>query len=61
MDELNQRIRSTLHFDFEITSAEAEQAAARWAGGVKNFDRSPGGFSAADAARALYDLTAARG
>lgn len=46
-----------VRFDFTVDRAEAEAVAARWQAGVKNFDRSPGGFTAADAADALVAAT----
>ena len=50
------RLGRALAFDFRFDRAEAETIAARWENGVKNFDRSPGGFTARDAADALVSL-----
>ncbi len=44
--------------DVKISATEDEikNVALRWKNGVKNFDRSPGGFSYDDAERALFSL-----
>lgn len=44
-------------FDFTVTRAEADAVATRWKASVKNFDRSPGGFTAEQAADALFRAT----
>lgn len=46
-------VKSKIKFDFVISQEEAESAALRWKDGVRNFDRSPGGFDYTDAAKAL--------
>ena len=47
------RIKAAAAVDVTIGREEAETVARRWEAGVKNFDRSPGGFTVADAADAL--------
>lgn len=51
--ELSAIIKSKLKFDFTISADEAEKVALRWKDGVKNFNRSPGGFDYMQAAEAL--------
>lgn len=46
-------LRGKLKFDFTISKSEADDIALRWKGGVKNFDRSPGGFDFTEAAEVL--------
>lgn len=49
-------IKAAAAVNASIGREEAETAAQRWSGGVKNFDRSPGGFTVADAAQALTSI-----
>lgn len=51
--EMAARIKAAAAVDVSIGREEAETVAQRWSAGVKNFDRSPGGFTVADAANAL--------
>ncbi len=55
-NKISEIIRSKLKFDFKISSEEADSAAVRWDAGVRNFDRSPGGFTSKDAALALIGI-----
>lgn len=55
-DEIARCIKNRVSLDFTISAAEAEKAALRWKDGIKNFDRSPGGFTYEDAGRALAEL-----
>ena len=51
--ELCGLLAPAIRFNFSVGEEEARATAKRWAAGVKNFDRSPGGFTARDAAAAL--------
>ena len=55
-ETLAQRVRAAAAVNVSIGKEEAETAAQRWRAGVKNFDRSPGGFTVADAAAALESI-----
>lgn len=50
------RIKESAAVSVTIGREEAETVSQRWSAGVKNFDRSPGGFTAADAADALMGV-----
>ena len=54
--ELISSVRKLADISISATEAEIAQVAARWKNGVKNFDRSPGGFSYKDAEKALISL-----
>ena len=54
--EMAARIKAAARVDVSIGREEAESVAQRWSAGVRNFDRSPGGFTAADAADALAGI-----
>lgn len=54
--EICGRIASVCRFDFSISEAEAREVAKRWENGIKNFDRSPGGFTCEDAVEAYLSL-----
>lgn len=54
--ELIAVLNAKLKFDFSISAEEAEAVALRWKDGVKNFDRSPGGFDYAEAAKVLQTV-----
>ena len=58
-EEMAARVKAAAAVDVSIGREEAEAVARRWSAGVKNFDRSPGGFTAADAADALAGISAA--
>ena len=47
------KIKAAAAVDVSVGREEADAVAQRWSAGVKNFDRSPGGFTVADAADAL--------
>lgn len=55
-EEMAALIKAVAAVDVTIGREEAEKAAQRWSAGVKNFDRSPGGFTVADAADALAGI-----
>ena len=55
-DELAAMIKAAAAVDVKIGREEAENVAQRWTAGVKNFDRSPGGFTVEDAANALMGI-----
>lgn len=42
--------------EIEIEERQAREISARWSGSIKNFDRTPGGFSVEEAAAALSSL-----
>ena len=50
------KIKQAAAVSVSIDREEAERVAQRWSAGVKNFDRSPGGFTVEDAALALAGL-----
>ena len=52
-EEMAALIKAAAAVDVSIGREEAGAVAQRWSAGVKNFDRSPGGFTVADAADAL--------
>ena len=54
--EMAALIKKAAAVDVEIGREEAESVAQRWSAGVKNFDRSPGGFTVKDAADALVSI-----
>ena len=43
-------------FDVKVSEGEIDEIALRWENGVKNFDRTPGGFSFTEAAQALKEI-----
>lgn len=49
-------VRNAAAVDVKIGREEAYAVAERWRAGVKNFDRSPGGFTVEDAAEALISF-----
>lgn len=49
-------IRNLCDIKLEYSSEDAEKVSFRWKNGVKNFDRTPGGFSYNDAFDALKNL-----
>ncbi len=51
--EWSRRLRGAIALPYSFTREEAASIAERWRGGVKNFDRSPGGLTADDAAEIL--------
>lgn len=51
-----ERIASVCRFAFSVSEAEAVEVAKRWENGIKNFDRSPGGFTCEDAVAAYLSL-----
>ena len=53
---LGKAVKRASSVDIKISLDEAEKAAARWSAGVKNFDRSPGGFTCEDAVAALTSI-----
>ena len=54
--EFAMKIKRAAAVDVAIGREEAEAAAQRWSAGVKNFDRSPGGFTVEDAVNALVSI-----
>lgn len=53
---LEKAIKSYVNVALPVSAEEIKQVALRWKDGVRNFDRSPGGFSYKDAADALIAL-----
>ena len=51
-----EKIKRAASVNVTIRKEEAERVAQRWSAGVKNFDRSPGGFTVEDAADALAGI-----
>jgi len=49
-------IRSIIPHGMVSDKNKADEIASRWAGGVKNFDRSPGGLTTEEAAEALLGI-----
>lgn len=49
-------IKSLIDVELKYSLSEAESISERWKNGVKNFDRTPGGFTSSDAYAALKDL-----
>lgn len=54
--DLEAYLRKTIRFDFTVSEQEARDVALRWKNGIKNFDRSPGGFTCEDAVQAYLSL-----
>ncbi len=54
--QLINSIAELTNVSIEISESEAVEIAERWKNGVKNFDRTPGGFSCEDAANVLCSL-----
>lgn len=55
-DSIANAIRKACDLNICIDKESAAAVALRWAGGVKNFDRSPGGFTYKDAEEALISI-----
>ncbi len=55
-DELCKAVSKLADIKISVSPEEIKQIALRWKSGVKNFDRSPGGFSYKDAEQALIAL-----
>lgn len=55
-DELCNAVSRLSEIKISVDKEEIKQTALRWKNGVKNFDRSPGGFSYVDAEQALMSL-----
>ena len=49
-------VRRLSAIDVTVTAAEIDEASLRWKNGVKNFDRTPGGFTYEEAAAALKGI-----
>ena len=49
-------VRRLSVIDVTVTAAEIDEASLRWKNGVKNFDRTPGGFTYEEAAAALKEI-----
>lgn len=56
-DEIIKIIGKTVCFNVIISKEEAASACKAFSGGIKNFDRSPGGFTAEDAFAALMGFS----
>ena len=57
-DDLCKKLTAAVDLGFRISPEEAASASGRWQGTVRNFARTPGGFSASDAAQVLAERTA---
>ncbi len=55
-EDLCSAVKSLADVKISVAEAEIKEVALRWKTPVKNFDRSPGGFSYKDAAEALISL-----
>lgn len=55
-EKLTEIIKQAADVNIKLTEAQAQQISARWKNGVKNFDRSPGGFTFIDCVEALKAL-----
>lgn len=56
IDRLISALAGLIDFDISLSAATAERVSERWKNGVKNFDRTPGGFNHLLAAEALNAL-----
>lgn len=56
LDCLVSEVNSLCSVDVSYSEEDAAEVSLRWINGVKNFDRSPGGFSYKDAEQALKSL-----
>ena len=56
IEKLGNAVKNTAAVKVKISEAEADAAAVRWCGKIRNFERSPGGFSAVDAKEALISI-----
>ena len=50
------KISAACRFPFAVSEAEAREVALRWKDGIRNFDRTPGGFTCEDAVAAYLAL-----
>ncbi len=57
MIELKNTVKTLSDIRINISDEEAEAVSLRWKDGVKNFDRSPGGFSYIQAKKALISVS----
>ncbi len=57
IDELKNKVYSLADVNIQISAKEAEEISLRWKDGVKNFDRSPGGFNHIEAQKALMTVS----
>ncbi len=55
-DKLTDSIKALVNVKPVYSAADAENISERWRNGVRNFDRTPGGFTAEDACNALKEL-----
>lgn len=55
-DTLINCLRKSAGVNIKIEKKDADAIAQRWSAGVKNFDRSPGGFTVRDAAEVLASI-----
>ena len=55
-EKLAEIIKQAACININLTENEARQISLRWKNGVKNFDRSPGGFSCEDCVDALMNI-----
>ncbi len=49
-------VRKLSSIDVKVTENEIDEISLRWKNGVKNFDRTPGGFTSEEAAAALKEI-----
>lgn len=54
--KLAEIIKQAANINIKLSEEEAHQISLRWKNGVKNFDRSPGGFTLGDCVDALKNL-----
>ncbi len=55
-EKLSEIIKQAANINIKLSENEARQISLRWKNGVKNFDRSPGGFTYEDCVDALMKL-----